>query len=276
VGTVRIRVKMEHAVALTEQAGAAGSSAAPTTPAPASRKAASRGRNSCNSPRSRGFKEAVAYPGSCACHNRGGERGRTGMASLATPAVSNHVDIKFSASSDHAIDHPADEQRHPASAACPTNDHGHDHDDSDDHTGPCTAGGIVGSSCRPESTPTVDPDGATVYCARIQYTDGYVWSHSGARDCTDNFCRYSGVDADRRGHMQPTDWPVIQLLLERYLPGHVRRRWPHPNGMKSRQSDLDGHAEEPRPGSASRPFAIPTNALSQTHRKQPSPPHPHE
>jgi serine/threonine-protein kinase len=26
------------------------------------------------------------------------------------------------------------------------------------------------------STPTVDPDGATVYCARIQYTDGYVWS----------------------------------------------------------------------------------------------------
>lgn len=35
---------------------------------------------------------------------------------------------------------------------------------------------VVGSSCRIQSTPTVDPDGATVYCARIQYTDGYVWS----------------------------------------------------------------------------------------------------
>ena len=35
---------------------------------------------------------------------------------------------------------------------------------------------VVGSSCRIESTPTVDPEGATVYCARIQYTDGYIWS----------------------------------------------------------------------------------------------------
>jgi serine/threonine-protein kinase len=35
---------------------------------------------------------------------------------------------------------------------------------------------VVGSGCRPESTPTVDPDGVTVYCARIQYTDGFVWS----------------------------------------------------------------------------------------------------
>ena len=35
---------------------------------------------------------------------------------------------------------------------------------------------IVGSSCRLESTPTVDPDGVTVSCARIQYTDLYVWS----------------------------------------------------------------------------------------------------
>nr|WP_304528537.1 MULTISPECIES: serine/threonine-protein kinase [unclassified Mycobacterium] len=35
---------------------------------------------------------------------------------------------------------------------------------------------VVGSSCRPHSTPTVDADGATVYCARIQYTDGHVWS----------------------------------------------------------------------------------------------------
>lgn len=35
---------------------------------------------------------------------------------------------------------------------------------------------VVGSGCRIESTPTVDPDGATVYCARIQYTDGYIWS----------------------------------------------------------------------------------------------------
>jgi serine/threonine protein kinase, bacterial len=35
---------------------------------------------------------------------------------------------------------------------------------------------VVGSGCRPESTPTVDPDGATVYCARVQYTDGFVWS----------------------------------------------------------------------------------------------------
>jgi serine/threonine-protein kinase len=35
---------------------------------------------------------------------------------------------------------------------------------------------IVGSSCRIDSTPTVDPDGATVSCARLQFTDGYVWS----------------------------------------------------------------------------------------------------
>jgi serine/threonine-protein kinase len=35
---------------------------------------------------------------------------------------------------------------------------------------------VVGSSCRPESTPTVDADGVTVSCARIQFTDGYVWS----------------------------------------------------------------------------------------------------
>jgi serine/threonine protein kinase, bacterial len=33
---------------------------------------------------------------------------------------------------------------------------------------------VVGSSCRLGSTPTVDPDGATVYCARIQYTDAYL------------------------------------------------------------------------------------------------------
>jgi hypothetical protein len=35
---------------------------------------------------------------------------------------------------------------------------------------------VVGSGCRPQSTPTVDPDGVTVYCARIEYTDGHVWS----------------------------------------------------------------------------------------------------
>jgi serine/threonine protein kinase, bacterial len=35
---------------------------------------------------------------------------------------------------------------------------------------------VVGSGCRMESTLTVDPDGATVSCARIQYTDLYVWS----------------------------------------------------------------------------------------------------
>jgi hypothetical protein len=35
---------------------------------------------------------------------------------------------------------------------------------------------IVGSSCRPDSTPTVDPEGVAVSCARIQYTDLYVWS----------------------------------------------------------------------------------------------------
>lgn len=35
---------------------------------------------------------------------------------------------------------------------------------------------VVGSDCRDDSTPTVDPDGVRVYCARIQYTDGYTWS----------------------------------------------------------------------------------------------------
>ena len=37
---------------------------------------------------------------------------------------------------------------------------------------------VVGSSCRLNSTPTVDFDGVAVYCARVQYTDGYLWSRT--------------------------------------------------------------------------------------------------
>jgi len=35
---------------------------------------------------------------------------------------------------------------------------------------------VVGQGCWQGSTPTVDPDGATVYCARVQYSDAFVWS----------------------------------------------------------------------------------------------------
>jgi serine/threonine-protein kinase len=35
---------------------------------------------------------------------------------------------------------------------------------------------VVGSGCRPDSTPAVDPEGVSVSCARVQYTDSYLWS----------------------------------------------------------------------------------------------------
>jgi len=36
--------------------------------------------------------------------------------------------------------------------------------------------GVVGQGCWRGSAPTVDPEGVTVYCARVQYSDAYVWS----------------------------------------------------------------------------------------------------
>jgi serine/threonine protein kinase, bacterial len=37
---------------------------------------------------------------------------------------------------------------------------------------------VVASGCKHLSTPTADPDGYTVYCARIESSDSYIWSRT--------------------------------------------------------------------------------------------------
>lgn len=82
---------------------------------------------------SRRFTEAVACSGSGTSRDCAGYRGRAGVASLATRAVSKHADITPSASTGYIIDSPADRQRSSGSSTsdgitqCRSRPDGHHH-----------------------------------------------------------------------------------------------------------------------------------------------------